>query len=135
MMYDIVMGRKSSCIDEIEYGIHTKALAFILKMYLSIAEDCQVAVATHDLSLLGQPGLRRDAVRKFEKDENGCTHVRKAEYVHNTMSFLRQYNKMLDPKLDALMENVNLFDEYKDLVNEFLSDLYGDRSVKNQPKD
>ena len=135
VMYDIVMGRKSSCIDEIEYGIHTKALAFILKMYLSIAEDCQVAVATHDLSLLGQPGLRRDAVRKFEKDENGCTHVRKAEYVHNTMSFLRQYNKMLDPKLDALMENVNLFDEYKDLVNEFLSDLYGDRSVKNQPKD
>lgn len=130
VMYDIVMGRKSSCIDEIEYGIHTKALAFLLKMYLSIAEDCQVAVATHDLSLLGHPGLRRDAVRKFEKDENGCTHVKKAEYVHNTMSFLKQYNKMLDPKLDELMENVGLFMEYRNLVNEFLLELYDEKSVK-----
>ena len=132
VMYDIVIGRKSSCIDEIEYGIHTKALAFILKMYLSIAEDCQVAVATHDLSLLGQPGLRRDAVRKFEKDEDGCTHVRKAEYVHNTMSYLRQYSKMLDPKLDALMENVSLFGEYKDLVDSYLSELYGGKTANNR---
>lgn len=131
-MYDIVIGRKCSCIDEIEYGIHTKALAFILKMYFFIAEDCQVAVATHDLSLLGYPELRRDAVRKFEKDEDGCTHVKKAEYVHNTMSLLRPYNKMLDPKLDALMEeNVGLFSEYKDLVNVYLSELYGEKTVKN----
>ena len=32
VLYDVVVGEKSTCIDEIEYGIHTKALAFILKM-------------------------------------------------------------------------------------------------------
>lgn len=123
VMYDIVMGRKCSCIDEIETGIHTKALAFILKMYLSIAEDCQIAVATHDLSLLGHPILRRDAVRMFEKDENGCTYIRKHEYMHNTLNFQKQYCKKIDPRLDELFENTNLFLEYRDLVKSYLFEL------------
>ena len=123
VMYDIVMGRKCSCIDEIETGIHTKALAFILKMYLSIAEECQIAVATHDLSLLGYPVLRRDAVRMFEKDENGCTYIRKHEYVHKTLNFQKIYCTKVDPKLDELMENADLFLEYRELVKRFLTDL------------
>ena len=123
VMYDIVMGRKCSCIDEIETGIHTKALAFILKMYLSIAEDCQIAVATHDLSLLGYPVLRRDAVRMFEKDDNGCTYIRKHEYVHNTLNFQKIYCKKVAPGLDELLENTDLFLEYHELVKMFLTDL------------
>ena len=130
VMYDIVMGRKCSCIDEIETGIHTKALAFILKMYLSIAEDCQIAVATHDLSLLGYPVLRRDAVRMFEKDDNGCTYIRKHEYVHNTINFQKMYSKKVDPKLDELLENTDLFLEYRDLVRLFLTELAEIRTVK-----
>lgn len=105
VMYDIVMGRKCATIDEIDAGVHAKALAFIMKMYLSIAEECQIAVATHDLSLLGQPELRRDAVRMFEKDENGCTYIKKHEYVHNTINFQRLYCKKVDPKLDKLLDD------------------------------
>ena len=123
VMYDIVMGRKCSCIDEIETGIHTKALAFILKMYLSVADDCQIAVATHDLSLLGYPVLRRDAVRMFEKDDNGCTYIRKHEYVHNTLNFQKFYCKKVAPGLDDLLENTDLFLEYHELVKMFLTDL------------
>lgn len=130
VMYDIVMGRKCSCLDEIESGIHTKALAFILKMYLSIAEDCQIAVATHDLSLLSQPELRRDAVRMFEKDVNGCTYIRKHEYVHNTVNYQRVYTKTLAPKLDELLQNVDLFTEYRDLVCDFQEELKKIHSVK-----
>lgn len=130
VMYDIVMGRKCSCIDEIETGIHTKALAFILKMYLSIAEDCQIAVATHDLSLLGYPVLRRDAVRMFEKDDNGCTYIRKHEYVHNTLNFQKIYCKKVDPKLDELLENTDLFQEYREMVERFLTDLAKIKTVK-----
>lgn len=130
VIYDIVMGRKCSCIDEIDAGIHAKALAFIVKMYLSIAEDCQIAVATHDLSLLGNPDLRRDAVRMFEKDENGCTYIRKHVYVHNTINFQKQYSKNLDPKLDELMAKRELFLEYRDLVSEFLRELQELRDVK-----
>ena len=130
VVYDIVMGRKCSCIDEIDAGIHSKALAFIVKMYLSIAEDCQIAVATHDLSLLGNPDLRRDAVRMFEKDENGCTYIRKHVYVHNTINFQKKYSKNLDPKLDELMAKRELFLEYRDLVSEFLMELQELRNVK-----
>lgn len=130
VMYDIVMGRKSSCIDEIEYGLHTKALTFILKMYLSIAEDCQIAVATHDLSLLGHPDLRRDAVRMFEKDENGCTHVKKREYVHNSINYLKFYEKKLDPKLDELMESMDLFMEYKRLFRKYYDEYHYTITVK-----
>ena len=128
VMYDIVMGRKCSCIDEIEAGIHTKALAFILKMYLSIAEDCQIAVATHDLSLLSHPYLRRDAVRMFEKDENGHTYIRKHEYVHNTINFQKAYSKNLDPRLDKLLGDVDLFMKYRALVKAYL-----DEKMENKP--
>ena len=130
VMYDIVMGRKCSCIDEFESGIHTKALAFILKMYLSIAQDCQIAVAIHDLSLLSHPDLRRDAVRMFEKDKNGCTFIKKHEYVHNTINFQKLYCKKLDPKLDELLDNGELFQEYRDLVYHYLMELYDDKDVK-----
>lgn len=130
VMYDIVMGRKCSCIDEIDAGIHTKALAFLLKMYLSIAEDCQIAVATHDLSLLSYPDLRRDAVRMFEKDKNGHTYIRKHEYVHNSMNFLNAYYKMLDPKLDSILKDVELFVEYRKLIRTFFEELNKDGSVK-----
>ena len=130
VIYDIVMGRKCSCIDEIDAGIHAKALAFIIKMYLSIAENCQIAVATHDLSLLGNPDLRRDAVRMFEKDENGSTYIRKHVYVHNTINFQKQYSKNLDPKLDELMAKSDLFIEYRDLVSEFLKELQKLQDVK-----
>ncbi|MBO7571566.1 MAG: ATP-binding protein [Bacteroidales bacterium] len=130
VMYDIVMGRKCSCIDEIETGIHTKALAFIIKMYLSIAEDCQIVVATHDLSLLNHPILRRDAVRMFEKDDNGCTYIRKHEYVHNTLNFQKIYCKKVDPKLDNLLEDTDLFLEYRKLMELFLSEFAKPIGVK-----
>lgn len=130
VMYDIVIGRKSSCIDEIETGIHTKALAFILKMYLSIAEDSQIAVATHDLSLLEHPVLRRDAVRMFEKDDNGHTYIKKRVYVHNSINLLNVYKKDLDPKLDELIENVQLFVEYRDLIRAMIDEIQKRKPVK-----
>lgn len=130
VMYDIVMGRKTSTIDEIDASIHTKALLFILKMYLSIAEDSQVAVATHDLNFLAYSGLRRDAVRMFEKDEDGITYIKKHEYVHNTLNFQKYYMKSLDTKLDELMEDMGLFQEYCDMAKSFLAEMSDIKSVK-----
>ncbi len=108
-----MLRRKSCCIDEIEYGIHTKALAFILKMYLTIAEDCQVIAATHDLSILDSSFLRRDAVRLFEKDSDGVTTFRKREYLHNTMSFFRTYEKEVAPRIDQFLTEYEVFEKYK----------------------
>lgn len=117
VLYDVILGEKSTCIDEIEYGIHTKALAFILKMYLTIAENCQIIVATHDLSLLNADFLRRDAVRLFEKDEYGSTNVRRRDYLHNTISFYKTYEKEVSPHIDELMRKIEMFLEYKNDIN------------------
>lgn len=117
ILYDVVISRKSTCIDEIEYGIHTKALAFILKMYLTIANDCQIIVATHDLSLLNTDFLRRDAVRLFEKDEYGSTNVRRRDYLHNTISFYRTYEKEVSPQIDELMCKIEMFLKYKNDID------------------
>lgn len=117
VLYDVILGEKSTCIDEIEYGIHTKALAFILKMYLTIAENCQLIVATHDLSLLNADFLRRDAVRLFEKDEHGSTNVRRRDYLHNTISFYKTYEKEVSPHIDELMSKIEMFLEYKNDIN------------------
>ena len=118
VLYDIVLSRKSCCIDEIEYGIHTKALAFILKMYLTIAEDCQVIAATHDLSILDSPFLRRDAVRIFEKNSDGVTTFHKREYLHNTMSFFRTYEKEVAPQIDRLLAEYEIFAKYKQYLED-----------------
>lgn len=123
VLYDVVIGRKSTCIDEIEYGIHTKALAFILKMYLTIADDCQIIVATHDLSLLNVDFLRRDAVRLFEKDEYGSTNVRRRDYLHNTISFYRTYEKEVAPQIDELMHKIEMFIKYKKDIDKYLKQL------------
>ena len=117
VLYDVILGEKSTCIDEIESGIHTKALAFILKMYLTIAENCQLIVATHDLSLLNADFLRRDAVRLFEKDEYGSTNVRRRDYLHNTISFYKTYEKEVSPHIDELMRKIEMFLEYKNDIN------------------
>lgn len=117
VLYDVILGEKSTCIDEIEYGIHTKALAFILKMYLTIAENCQLIVATHDLSLLNADFLRRDAVRLFEKDEHGSTNVRRRDYLHNTISFYKTYEKEVSPHIDELMRKIEMFLGYRNDIN------------------
>lgn len=122
VMYDIVIGRKCSCIDEIEYGIHTKALDFLLKMYLTIADNCQFVVTTHDLSLLKSKYLRRDAVRMFEKDEYGVTKLKRM-YVHNTMNFINAYEKNLDEQLGLMVHDLDSFSKYRLLIQTFYDEL------------
>lgn len=126
VMYDVVIGRKCSCIDEIEYGIHTKALDFLLKMYLTIADNCQFVVTTHDLSLLKSKNLRRDAVRMFEKDEYGVTQI-KRKYVHNTMNFVNAYEKILDEQLGLMAESLDSLSKYRGLIQTFYDGFESDK--------
>lgn len=124
VMYDIVMSRKCSCIDEIEFAIHTKALDFLLKMYLTIADNCQFVVTTHDLSLLKSKTLRRDAVRMFEKDDYGVTSIKRM-YVHKTMNYLNAYEKLLDDQLGLMLQSIDSLGKYKDLIQNFYDDYEG----------
>lgn len=120
VLFDIILGKKSTTIDEIEAGIHTKALEFILKMYLSLAKDCQLIVATHDLQLLNADFLRRDAVRLFSKNrDSGTISVKKPDYIHNTVSFFRTYYRDVASEIDDIINQCTVFEDYeKDLFGE-----------------
>lgn len=121
VIYDIVLGKKCACIDEIEYGVHTKALTFLLKMYLTIADECQFVVTTHDLSLLNTDFLRRDAVRMFEKNEHGETRIMKRLYVHSTMNYLKAYEKLLDEQLGLADIDIEAMEKYRGMIHDYLS--------------
>ena len=114
VLFDIILGKKSTTIDEIEAGIHTKALEFILKMYLSLAKDCQLIVATHDLQLLNADFLRRDAVRLFNKNrDSGTISVKKPDYIHNTVSFFRTYYRDVASEIDDIINQWTVFEDYE----------------------
>lgn len=112
VLFDIIIGKKTTTIDEIEAGIHTKALEFILKMYLSVAKDCQLIVATHDLQLLNALFLRKDAVRIFRKLDTGAISVKKPDYIHNTVSFFRTYYRDVAPEIDNIISQWTIFEDY-----------------------
>jgi AAA15 family ATPase/GTPase len=118
VLYDIAMGKKSACIDEFERLIHSKAVEYILKMYLSMAEDkeCQLFVATHDLTLFDGKFIRQDAVRKFQKGPDGVTRILKKKYVHHTMNFLNSYNEELDEEIGREEDEATSLKFYNDFA-------------------
>ena len=118
VLYDVVLGKKCTCIDELGAGIHNIALEFILKMYLSLSDESQVLVASHDLALLNPRylRLRRDAVRKFTKDKDGVTHVERPKYLHNTLNMYKKYMEELEEELPNVLHDNDILCEYKDIV-------------------
>lgn len=118
VLYDVVLAKKCTCIDEIEAGVHTTALEFILKMYLMLADECQLVAATHDLQFLNTKFLRRDAVRRFSKDEDGVTTVRRPEYLHNTMNFYKKYITEIGDDIRRVMEDSETFIPYRDVIDD-----------------
>jgi AAA15 family ATPase/GTPase len=118
VLYDIILLKKTSCIDEIEQGIHTVALEFILYMYLVLADDCQILIVTHDLNILRSNFLKRDAIRLFEKDSHGSTHVNRPGYLHQTSSFYNFYINKVGEKIKGMMDNESIRQTYRDLLKQ-----------------
>ena len=119
VLYDVVLGKKCTCIDELGIGIHNIALEFILKVYLGMSDESQVLVASHDLALLSPRylQLRRDAVRKFTKDEDGVTHVVRPDYLHKTLNMYKKYMEELEGDLNDILHDDDILYEYKNIVN------------------
>lgn len=117
-MYDVVIGRKCTCVDEQGDGLHPIALEYILRTYLELADDSQIVLMTHDLSLLApsQMHFRRDALRKFSKDEFGVTTVSRPSYLHNTMSLYKNYLKELESQLPKAISSHTMDEEYKSII-------------------
>ncbi len=63
-------------IDEIENSIHYELLSYLIKTFLlSSCKASQLLLTTHDINLLSEDFIRRDAVWFTDKDEYGETQI------------------------------------------------------------
>lgn len=126
VIYDIIIAKKSSFIDEIERGIHTKALQYIIKAFLLLSRESQLVVSTHDLHLLDMPFMRRDSVRKVTKDQDGISNV----HFINQNSLHRNSSLMNRLYADVLCDMPDLFHD-DDTLKMYTDILYGDDELEN----
>jgi AAA15 family ATPase/GTPase len=63
-------------IDEVETSLHFELLSYFLKVFLANSEkSAQLIVTTHDINLLNESFIRRDAVWFTDKDSQGQTQL------------------------------------------------------------
>lgn len=118
LIYDVVLSHKAAFEDEIERGVHSKALEFILKMFLTLSEDSQMVIATHDSSLFDLDFMRRDSIRKIMKDEYGSSHLSKIDQreLHKNMSLRKYIDKNMNQELSRCMEEPVIYGKYKQIL-------------------
>lgn len=63
-------------IDEVETSIHYELLSYFIKVFLANSnQTSQMLLTTHDINLLNEEFIRRDAIWFTDKDEQGQTNV------------------------------------------------------------
>lgn len=120
VVYDIIISRKASFIDEVERGIHTRALEFILKTFLLLSNESQIIVTTHDLKLLDMPFMRRDSVRKVTKDLDGESHIEliNQNSLHRNSSLMNRLYYDVFAEIPDLLKEQQLLFKYKNILKE-----------------
>lgn len=119
VVYDIIIGRKASFIDEVERGIHTKALQFIIKAFLLLSNESQIVVTTHDLKLLDMSFMRRDSVRTITKDSDGVSRIAliNQNSLHRNSSLMNRLFSDVLSEMPDLFRDDDLLAKYKDIIN------------------
>lgn len=67
---------KIVAIDEVETSLHYELLSYFLKVFLANSDkNSQLLMTTHDINLLNEDFIRRDAIWFTDKDNAGETHL------------------------------------------------------------
>jgi AAA15 family ATPase/GTPase len=119
VVYDIIISKKASFIDEVERGIHTKALQFIIKAFLLLSNESQIIVTTHDLKLLDMSFMRRDSVRKVVKNNDGVSIIEliNQNLLHRNSSLMNRVFADVLSEMPDLFKDDDLLSIYKDILN------------------
>jgi hypothetical protein len=109
VLHRLLSGENFITIDEVETCIHYELLSYFLKVFLvNGTNGSQMLVTTHDVNLLDEDFIRRDAVWFVDKNDNGETSVKRlTEYgLHKTLS---PYNAYKQGKLGKLPFTGNIY--------------------------
>lgn len=83
-------------IDEVETSLHYEVLSYFIKVFLANSQNAsQLIMSTHDINLLNESFIRRDAVWFTDKDSIGQTHlVRLSSFgLHKNLSPYNAYKQ------------------------------------------
>jgi hypothetical protein len=96
-------------IDEIESSIHYELVAYFIKVFLANSEnDSQMLLTTHDINLMNEDFIRKDALWSADKTDSGETTLNRFSDMglHKSMSV---YNAYRQGKLGQLPFVGNIF--------------------------
>ncbi len=96
MLYNLLKNNCFIPIDEVETSIHYELLSYFIKLFLVNSEGMsQLLLTTHDINLLNEDFIRRDAVWFTDKDEYGATSIKRLSSLglHKTLSPYNAYKQ------------------------------------------
>lgn len=102
LLYKVLHKESIIFIDEIESNLHYELLSYFLRTFLASSTIAsQILLTTHDLNLLNEDFIRRDAIWFAQKDESATTELtRLSDYgLHKNVS---PYNAYKQNKLAPL---------------------------------
>lgn len=74
ILNQLLQDNRIICIDEVETSLHYELLSFFIKVFLANSQKAsQLIMTTHDINLLNESFIRRDAVWFTDKDSLGQT--------------------------------------------------------------
>ena len=101
-------------VDEVETSIHYELLSYFIKLFLANSEgSSQLLMTTHDINLLNEDFIRRDAIWFTDKDKCGATSLKRLSGLglHKTMN---PYNAYKQGKLVDLPFLGSIFLDHND---------------------
>ena len=117
ILYDLLVHGVILPIDEIESSIHYELLSYFIKVFLVNGKrGGQLIISTHDINLLDEDYIRRDAIWFTDKNDGGETQLVRLSSLglHKTLSVYNAYRqeKLVNlPFLDSIYMDMDNYYE------------------------
>ena len=96
LLYYVLNENNFVPVDEVETSIHYELLSYFIKLFLANSEgSSQLLMTTHDINLLNEDFIRRDAIWFTDKDKCGATSLKRLSSLglHKTMNPYNAYKQ------------------------------------------
>ena len=96
LLHRLLVGNCFLQIDEAETSLHYELLSYFVKLFLANSDgNSQMLFTTHDINLLNEEFLRRDAIWFTDKNDLGETTLKRLNQMglHKTLSPYNAYRQ------------------------------------------
>ncbi|WP_018463952.1 AAA family ATPase [Segatella paludivivens] len=113
LIFDMIKNRRSTFIDEFSYSVHQVSMDLMIRLFVALSKRSQIIITTQTVAILNSINLRRDAIRIYQKTDDGETRINivNQALIHKNKNL---YNVYMSNKLEGLpfVEKYFKFDEF-----------------------